>query len=76
MSVHSYSQLWMPRLDIAAMRRPLQPTDFASLKAAHSDTFPIDYEDSFFEAAVNGRDGIFSWVATVRCAGAGPCTVR
>ena len=48
--------------------RPLAPPDFASLKAAHNEMFPIDYEDSFFESAVHSSEGIFSWAATARCA--------
>ena len=59
-----------------AVRRPLQPSDFASLKAAHAEMFPIDYEDTFYDAAVHSREGIFSWAATLRWVPArlgGPC---
>ncbi|GMH42111.1 hypothetical protein BSKO_10030 [Bryopsis sp. KO-2023] len=43
--------------------RPLRPGDFAELKAAHLDLFPIDYDDGFFSKAVNGMARIFSLAA-------------
>lgn len=32
--------------------RQLRPDDFGALKAAHAAVFPLDYEDSFYRAAV------------------------
>lgn len=43
--------------------RPLTPSDFDAVKAAHGKLFPIDYDDSFFHKATHGLDRIFSWGA-------------
>eukprot|EP00775_Hariotina_reticulata_P008011 gene8011-8209_t len=45
--------------------RPLQPDDFAAVKAAHAALFPIDYDDGFFHKATNGVDRIWSCAAFV-----------
>lgn len=43
--------------------RPLCPGDYERLKQCHRDSFPIDYEDSFFEQAVSSRSNTTSWAA-------------
>ncbi|CAD7697320.1 unnamed protein product [Ostreobium quekettii] len=43
--------------------RSLLPEDFVALRAAHVDLFPIDYDDSFFDKAVNGLTRIISYAA-------------
>uniref|UniRef100_A0A7S3R8Z6 N-alpha-acetyltransferase 60 n=1 Tax=Dunaliella tertiolecta TaxID=3047 RepID=A0A7S3R8Z6_DUNTE len=43
--------------------RPLQPGDFVAVKEAHLQLFPIKYEDTFFNKAVNSLDRIFSFAA-------------
>ena len=43
--------------------RALQPGDYESLREAHIDMFPVDYEDAFFQRVVNGQDGLESLAA-------------
>ena len=38
------------------------------MQAMHGAMFPLDYEDSFYQAAVRGLDNIFTWAAFTRCA--------
>eukprot|EP00240_Pyramimonas_obovata_P012388 CAMPEP_0118944846 /NCGR_PEP_ID=MMETSP1169-20130426/41125_1 /TAXON_ID=36882 /ORGANISM="Pyramimonas obovata, Strain CCMP722" /LENGTH=110 /DNA_ID=CAMNT_0006890419 /DNA_START=62 /DNA_END=390 /DNA_ORIENTATION=- len=49
----------------AILYRPVQPSDLDQLKEAHTQLFPIDYEQDFYHKAVQGLDCIFSWVAVV-----------
>lgn len=48
--------------------RALQPGDFESLRSAHFDMFPVDYEDAFFERVVRRQDGLESLAAVSRSA--------
>lgn len=50
-------------LNPIAVCRPLCPGDYERLKQCHRDSFPIDYEDSFFEQAVSSRSNTTSWAA-------------
>ena len=43
--------------------RALRPGDYESLREAHIDMFPVDYEDAFFQRVVNGQDGLESLAA-------------
>lgn len=54
--------------------RPLQPSDFHSLKAAHSQLFPIDYDDVFYHKATQALDRIFSLAAVWRAGGMMDCS--
>ncbi|KAI8469663.1 MAG: acyl-CoA N-acyltransferase [Monoraphidium minutum] len=51
--------------------RPLSPADFDTVKAAHAQLFPIDYDDGFYQKATHGLDRIFSWGAFVQGPGGG-----
>ena len=44
--------------------RPLQADDAAALRLLHQQLFPLDYDDSFYQSAVNGLDGIVAWAAS------------
>ena len=37
--------------------------DYHSIRTAHQEMFPIDYDNTFFEQAVGGLNGILSWAA-------------
>lgn len=43
--------------------RPPFPADLPQFRALHDACFPLRYERSFFQSAVQGRDGLLSWAA-------------
>ena len=46
--------------------RDLCPEDYNSLRSAHVELFPVDYEEAFFERIVHQKDGLESLAAFSR----------
>ena len=40
--------------------RPLRRDDLPAVRQAHAELFPIDYEEAFYEAVVEGTGGVFA----------------